>query len=78
MLNQFRTWEAALRYGQREISDLVGNDDIKEIRGGVNYYYRRHTLKFQMDFGRVETGLGATNGNKRKDNELRLQAQFIF
>ena len=49
-----------------------------EIRGGINYYYRRHTLKFQMDFGRVETGLGATNGNKRKDNELRMQAQFIF
>ena len=60
MLNQFRTWEAAVRYGQRELSDLVDNDDITEIRGGLNYYYRRHTLKFQMDFGRVETGLGAT------------------
>ncbi len=78
MLNQFRTWEAAVRYGQRELSDLITNDDIQEIRGGINYYYRRHTLKFQMDFGRVETGLGATNSNKRKDNELRLQAQFIF
>ncbi len=78
MLNQFRTWEAVVRYGEREVSDLVNNDDIKEIRGGINYYYRRHTLKFQMDFGRVETGLGATNSNKRKDNELRLQTQFIF
>jgi phosphate-selective porin len=78
MLNRFRTWEAAVRYGQRELSDLVNNDDIAEIRGGLNYYYRRHTLKFQMDFGQVKTGLGASNGNKRKDYELRLQSQFIF
>jgi hypothetical protein len=78
MLNQFRTWEAAFRYGERELSDRIDNDKIKEIRGGINYYYRRHTLKFQMDFGQVETGLGATNSNKRKDYELRLQSQFIF
>jgi phosphate-selective porin OprO/OprP len=78
MLNRFRTWEGVVRYGEREVSDLVANDDITEIRGGINYYYRRHTLKLQMDFGRVETGLGATNSNKRKDNELRIQAQFIF
>ena len=31
----------------------------RRSRGALNYYYRRHTLKFQMDFGRVETGLGA-------------------
>jgi phosphate-selective porin OprO/OprP len=77
MLNQFRTWEAAVRYGQREVSDLVDNDDIKEIRVGVNYYYRRHSLKFQTDVGQVETGRGATGGS-RKDYELRTQAQFIF
>jgi len=78
MLNRRRTWEAALRYGDREVNSTVGNDDITEVRGGISYYYRRHTLKFQMDFGRVETGLGATSGNKRQDNELRLQSQFIF
>jgi phosphate-selective porin OprO/OprP len=78
MLNRFRTWEAVARYGERELSDLVANDVIKEIRGGINYYYRRHSLKCQLDFGRIQTGLGATTGNKRKDNELRMQAQFIF
>jgi hypothetical protein len=77
MLNKFRTWEAAFRYGQRDVSDLVGNNDVKEIRGGINYFYRRHTLKFQLDFGQVETGLGEGMGS-RKDNELRMQAQFIF
>jgi phosphate-selective porin OprO and OprP len=78
MLNKRRTWEGAIRYGDREVSDIVPNDDVKELRGGISYYYRRHTLKLQMDFGRIETGLGATNSNKRKDNELRIQSQFIF
>ncbi len=77
MLNHLRTWEAAVRYGTREVSDAIVNDDITEVRGGISYYYRRHSLKFQMDFGQVETGLGVS-GNKRQDNELRLQAQFIF
>jgi phosphate-selective porin len=77
MLNQFRTWEAVARYGERDVSDRVGNDDIAEIRGGINYYYRRHSLKFQTDFGRVETGRAAAGGTRR-DYELRMQAQFVF
>jgi outer membrane receptor protein involved in Fe transport len=78
MLNRRRTWEAAIRYGDREVNNRIANDNISELRGGLSYYYRRHALKFQMDFGQIETGLGATNSNKRKDNELRMQAQFIF
>jgi phosphate-selective porin OprO/OprP len=78
MLNRRRTWEAAVRYGDRDLSDLITNDGVREVRGALNYYYRRHTLKLQLDFGRVETGLGASNSNKRKDNELRIQSQFIF
>ena len=78
MLNKRRTWEAAIRYGDRDISDLVTNDNISELRGALSYYYRRHALKFQVDFGQVKTGLGATNPNERKDNELRMQAQFVF
>jgi phosphate-selective porin OprO/OprP len=78
MLNRRRTWEGAIRYGEREVNSRVGNDDITELRGALSYYYRRHALKFQMDIGRLETGLGATNNNTRKDTELRLQAQFIF
>jgi phosphate-selective porin len=74
MLNQFRTWEAAFRYGQRDVSDLVDNDTHKEIRGAISYYYRRHSLKFQADVGRVE---GARALGLR-DHEIRLQAQLIF
>ena len=77
MLNKRRTWEGALRYGMREVSALISNDDNTELRGGLSYYYRRHTLKFQMDFGRVEVGRLATSGTS-KTNELRIQSQFIF
>jgi hypothetical protein len=77
MLNQFRTWEVAFRYGQRDpLLTSTAVDDQKEIRAGVSYYYRRHSLKFQMDGGRVE--LGRPNVGPRKDNDVRLQAQFIF
>jgi hypothetical protein len=82
MLNRARTWEVEGRYSAREVSSLVDNDDVVEMRVGLSYYYRRHNLKFQADAGQVETGLG-TNAQGvplgiRKDREFRLQAQFIF
>jgi phosphate-selective porin OprO and OprP len=78
MLNRRRTWEGAIRYGDRDVNDLLPNQGNTELRGGLSYYYRRHTLKLQMDVGRLEVGLGATNSNKRKDTEFRVQTQFIF
>jgi phosphate-selective porin OprO and OprP len=77
MLNKRRTVEAAFRYGSRDVSDLMSNNDVNEIRGGFSYYYRRHALKLQADFGRVETEFGAPGGS-RKDKEFRLQTQFTF
>jgi hypothetical protein len=77
MLNQFRTLEAAFRYGQREVSDLVADDTHKEIRGAFSYYYRRHTLKLQLDFGRIQIPRGVGQ-EPRKDHEVRIQTQFIF
>ena len=77
MLNPARTWEAAFRYGTRDVNDLIGDDDVTEIRGGINYYYRRHRLKFQADVGRTETGREVCV-SPRRDHELRLQAQFVF
>jgi phosphate-selective porin OprO and OprP len=78
MLNRRRTWEGAIRYGDREVNANLANDDITELRGGISYYYRRHTLKFQLDVGQIETGLGATNNNTSKLTEVRLQTQFVF
>jgi hypothetical protein len=77
MLNRSRTVEAVFRYGQREVSDVVADDAIVEIRGGINYYYARHGLKLQADFGQVEDRRGPATAT-RTDKELRAQLQFIF
>jgi phosphate-selective porin OprO/OprP len=68
-------WEVAARYGENDPSDLVGPDKITELRGGVNFFYARHALKVQADFGQVKT---ETSSGERKNNELRIQTQFIF
>jgi len=68
-------WEIAARYGEIDLSDLVENDKIKELRAGLNYFYNWHALKVQTDFGYIETE--RPDGNRR-DYELRIQTQFIF
>jgi phosphate-selective porin OprO/OprP len=68
-------WEIAARYGEQDPSDVVGPDKITEIRGGINFFYARHALKVQADFGRVKT---ESSSGDRKTNELRVQTQFIF
>jgi phosphate-selective porin len=68
-------WELAFRYGENDPSDLVGPDKITEIRGAVNYFYARHALKVQLDYGQIKT---ETSSGERKNNELRIQTQFIF
>ena len=48
-----------------------------EIRGAFSYYYARHGLKWQNDFGQVETKTG-TSAPAVKAKEWRSQLQFIF
>ena len=68
-------WEVAFRYAEQDPSDLVGPDKITEIRGGLNFFYARHALKVQADYGQIKTG---NSSGDRKNNEFRLQTQFIF
>jgi phosphate-selective porin OprO/OprP len=68
-------WEIAFRYGEQDPSDLVGPDKITEMRGGINYFYARHAFKVQLDYGQIKT---ETSSGDRKNNELRIQTQFIF
>jgi len=68
-------WEIAARYARQDPSDAVGPDKITEIRGGLNFFYARHALKVQADFGQIKT---ETSSGDRKNNELRIQTQFIF
>jgi hypothetical protein len=71
-----RTWEVAVRYGQTDPSLSTSNNILKETRGALSYYYARHGLKWQNDFGQVQTQ-NSTTGTQ-KQFEFRSQFQFIF
>lgn len=72
-----RRYEIAARYGQFDPTDRTDRNITREARAGFNYYYARHGLKWQSDFGRVEIEPGPT-GNVNKTWELRSQLQFVF
>ncbi|MGE0452409.1 MAG: porin [Vicinamibacteria bacterium] len=68
-------WEIVARYGQQDPNQSVSDDKITEIRGGLNYFYARHVLKVQADFGQIKTENAA---GARKNHEFRVQTQLIF
>jgi hypothetical protein len=72
-----RRFEVAVRYGQFDPTDLTARNNIKEVRGAFNYYHARHGLKWQTDFGQVQTQTGPTTATQ-KLFEVRSQLQFIF
>ena len=76
LLTARRQWELGLRYGQYDPSDLVPANKRTELRGALSYYYGRHNMKVQADFGQLKTeGAG---GNSIKNKEFRLQSQIVF
>jgi hypothetical protein len=68
-----RQWELAGRYGSLDPSALVNTNDLTEWRIGASYYYQRHALKVQADYGRLEN-----KANGQKNDEFRVQTQFLF
>ena len=72
-----RRFEIAVRYGVSDPSDLVSNNKQTEIRGALSYYYARHGLKWQNDFGQTRTQSG-TSAPTVTLFEWRSQLQFIF
>jgi phosphate-selective porin OprO/OprP len=64
--------EAAVRYARFDASGAP-DDDVKEAGGVVSYFIRKHALKVQSDFRRLQNeNLGTT------DQEIRVQTQVIF
>ncbi|MEO8501833.1 MAG: porin [Vicinamibacteria bacterium] len=77
LLTSRRLWEVGLRYGQYDPTDKAGSNLRKELRGVVSYYYARHNLKVQADYGGLQDQ--AANGGKgTKNKEFRLQSQIVF
>jgi phosphate-selective porin OprO/OprP len=73
LIGKARQWEVAGRYGTFDPTSLRGGDLQREVRGGVNYYYNRHALKVQADFGQLENRATGV-----KNREFRVQTQFLF
>ena len=73
LLGAKRQWEVVARYGTFDPTSLTGDNDQTETRGGLNYYYNRHALKVQADFGRLKN-----KANGQTNDEFRLQTQFLF
>lgn len=76
LLTSRRQWELGVRYGQFDPSDLVPANKRTELRGALSYYYGRHNMKVQADFGQLKTEGSA--GNSIKNKEFRLQSQIVF
>jgi len=70
-------WEVAFRYGQFDPTDLVSNNKQKETGGAISYYYNKHNLKVQADFRQIKDD-AANSGRGTKNQELRVQTQFLF
>jgi predicted porin len=70
-------WEVAARYAWVDPSTIVSRNAQKEWGAALNYYYNRHSLKAQLDWRRIEDD-AANSGAGTRNQELRLQAQFIF
>ena len=68
-----RQWEVVGRYGSFDPTSITGDNDQTEVRGGLNYYYMRHALKVQADYGRLKN-----KANGQENDEFRLQTQFLF
>jgi len=68
-----RQWEVVARYGSFDPTSATGGNDQTEVRGGLNYYYMRHALKVQADYGRLKN-----KANGVENDEFRLQTQFLF
>jgi len=72
-----RKYEVALRYGTFDPTDRTARNVTREVRAALNYYYARHGLKWQTDFGPVHVQTGPTSPTM-KTFEVRSQLQFIF
>lgn len=77
LVNRGRTLELNARYGAFDPSDAVSKNARREWRTGVSYYYSRHAMKVQADFGELKDE-AAQGGRGTKNRELRVQTQIVF
>ena len=77
LFSKGKAWEIAGRYGVFDPTDAAANNKRREWRAGLSYYYSRHSMKVQADFGELRDE-AANSGRGTKNRELRIQAQIVF
>ena len=70
-----RKIEVALRYSSVDPNKDASNDKQTEKRVGFGYFFSKHELKFQSDYGQVKDEASATD---QKADQFRAQLQIIF
>ncbi len=70
-----RKIEVALRYSSFDEDKDVSNDKEIEKRVGFGYFFSKHDLKFQADYGQVEDEASVTDN---KTDVFRAQLQIVF
>ena len=70
-----RKIELAVRYSYFDEDKDTSNDREIEKRLGFGYYFSKHDLKFQADYGQVKNEASATD---EKTDQFRAQLQIVF
>lgn len=65
--------ELAFRYASFDPTDVVPDDDHRELGGAVSYVVRKGVLRLQADLRRLED-----LAQRTRDSELRVQSNFSF
>ncbi len=66
-------FEVAFRYASWDPTSAIPNNDQSEVGGAVSYYVKKHNLKFQADYRKLED-----KGSQTTSKELRVQTQLVF
>jgi hypothetical protein len=66
-------FEVAFRYASWDPTSAIPNNDQSEVGGSANYYIKKHNLKFQADYRKLED-----KGANTTTKELRVQTQLVF
>lgn len=70
-----RKLEIALRWSELDPNIDVDDNTQTESRIAFGYYFSKHDLKFQADYGQVKNEASATD---EKTNQFRAQLQIVF
>ncbi len=70
-----RKLELALRWSERDPDTDVGDETETESRIAFGYFFSKHDLKFQADYGQAKNEASATD---EKTNQFRAQLQIVF